>query len=1422
MVFLPLIIPVFKNLNPIAYGQGNAQYDVVNLYVDNNNWTVPFSELLSNDGNPNNQFVSVNNNCNIAYNFIGTLIIPSLDQINQKFILTNPLTPGIYHFCPDVLSGGVVLPQLVVVIVSQKNLMNLKDCCPDNCNLVCGGDFENYPMTEEEYGYPSLKIFNHTGTSKFKFQNLNGAASNLVMVSSDGANRRLFFPDIFSYEGGENPNDALYDWNQESGFVMPLREGIQPGKTVTITFQATMFGNIHENSTILGKKGYVRLFGMNADFPNAASSAASYPRTKNVTPFNFNTGNIGHYISSNLDEPDYGIPVPGETVTDYIPYSISGGMVNLTAVNGLNNFNQYSLQWTNNTNQVINYIMIIGDGYTEIDSKFLNSRNDAKPTYRVVAVDNFSVTKAPLAPLCITGTSSTRCSGDFTQTLSYNVCWCDKGTGPVTITAHLNANYNGLNVQLPSGSFDANGNATFTLTGGNDCETLSFNVIGDVTDVAGTYNIPLTFQTSGGCTSCGNGFYIKTSSPATLTLTDCAFTCGCPDPNNVGAKNTNTYWSSLTNTQKNKSCMAVEGNLVMDQNVSLFKKQFIMQDNSTITIFNNQISYDNCTLNGCEYLWNGIRLNNDNAEICFTSSIMKDAIEGIKREKRKAFIASYRSQFINNRIGISLPLYLVPPYNVDPNTPIIVEGNSFTSPSMLDHPILKTKNQKGFAGITGSTSNEVFGNVDANKGNTFRDIGNGIYIDDCYAAVNNSTFSNIQPLSYYYLNNSSRSGFGINNTTLGLTLIVGGVANSNLPPSQNSFDNVNVGIYATANLFANNTKMENVNTGISFTAHYSSGLYSSANHISANRFGYDISTREESPFGVIDNNNIYTNPSSTYTLMYGMRVNLSGYNNLDGFDMTVLNNTFSGTDNMRFGIHITNAGHWNINGNNITSLNPGFFGLLVYKGESIKILNNGIYGGVNSPYSRGIALRSFNDSYLQCNLTQGTGVGIDINSPNVGSEFVTNEMKSNSSKGLYMNKTATYTSAFNGGVHYLAGNLWTGSQNSVPAIHYGVASQITSSRFRTNNSSLPTFPIGYSAPGEQSLDPWFASGTLGNDKVGDCNIPAVGGNTDWLIPYATNAITYSQFDTSLQSTGKHMAFEYMKKNPGLTYSSTLSNFYTTYGASNPGKIDDIRIQVRQAIIMPQAIRTAIINYRNQIITAMGSISLLQSALSSRECSGDIPTYKAQSQVLTQQIIDWQAQIKSLTNTYKTNRNNTLANLLQQLALIPDPNDAPSYFEKVEVHKEIDYFLSGSDQLNTGAMTDLINIASLCPDYGGAAVYRARAFIAVEQPGLMWDDNNCDTIVNPFGDQIEQRAAVDAKVSDYTCYPNPSTGQFTIKAPESYDGYIKVVDSYGSPILHRKYSEYMSIDLRLNNGLYYVLFLSQDNDVKYTQKMIIIK
>lgn len=52
LIILPLILPIFKNINPVALGQGNANYDVVNLYIDDNNWKISLSNYYPMMGIP--------------------------------------------------------------------------------------------------------------------------------------------------------------------------------------------------------------------------------------------------------------------------------------------------------------------------------------------------------------------------------------------------------------------------------------------------------------------------------------------------------------------------------------------------------------------------------------------------------------------------------------------------------------------------------------------------------------------------------------------------------------------------------------------------------------------------------------------------------------------------------------------------------------------------------------------------------------------------------------------------------------------------------------------------------------------------------------------------------------------------------------------------------------------------------------------------------------------------------------------------------------------------------------------------------------------------------------------------------------------------------------------------------------------------
>ncbi len=1414
----------------IPFNSSAQTYDVVNIYLEDNNWEIPFAELWSNDGSSMpGIFINVNNNCLPMQDKMGPRIEPVLDGLGQKFILS-PLPTGIYHFCPEIYQEqGEPLVQVVVVVVSEKAHMNLTDCCPNNCDLICGGDFENYPMTEPEFDIPNLKIFNTSGTNSFTFKSYDQGSQlqyskNYVYVSSDGYNRKLFFPDIFNaskiyYKTNESNSyiDTLFDYGDESAFILPLREPLLPGEKVNIQFKTTMFNSRYE--TVQGQTGYVRLFGLTHDISSGAG-ALDYPRDKNTSPFSFSTNDVGYYIHSGLDSDPYGIPVSGTDVYERIPETQAGSILALTGVSDLGTMQQKSFEWENNTNQTISHIMIIGDGYTEAVRYSAKKDLPLIPQkYRVVVIDDFSVTKFNQEAICITGDSIADCSGYCTHIVNYKICRCtETESGPISFTVHIDSEYNGIATILPSGSFDANGNATVTLNNPGDCAYVSFEIDVNPNVLPGTYPIPLVFSTSSGCTMCTADGVIQSYQEATLTLTDCNFTCKCQEMNNIGVKNTTTYWSSLSASQKAKSCFAVEGNLIINEDVTISNKEFIMQDNSTLTIGNNKVEFNSSDIHGCEYLWNGFRLTHDNAQLIINNCSIKDAVKGITRVKSKATLVVYNTAFTDNLSGIILPYDYANPSTG--NTPIIAEGNTFSSIALKPHPTLNTTGHKGLQGIYANNSIEILGGVATGKGNIFNNLGNGIFMDDCMASINNSTFKNIQLLPYYS-DGGLQSGFGIYHSTLGCQTIIGGISSTSFPISTNIFKHVNIGVFAMGKLIANNSIMEDVNIGIRFHGTLGSELHSNKNSINTNRFGYYLESRDDSPSGVIMGNDINSNASSAFNNIVGIRAMMNGLNNYEGFEFHIIGNTLNGINKMSTGILLNYVGNWNLLENNINCSQSNFTGISIYNGEYMNVINNAVRTNGITLASTGISVNKFHNSTMICNLTEGTQTGFKINSINMASEFITNEMKTNSYKGLFMGPTATYTSANNGGIHILTGNKWSGSQNTVPALHLGTSTQIELSSFRTHNSTLPIFPVGYSAPGEATQSKWFAHSYTGIDLVGDCNIPG-NGPVEWLTSYAYDSITYSQFDTSLSSQGKHLAYRFIKKNPGLPYSTELQSFYNVYGNSDQGKINNIRIQLTDAIKLSYLNRISINNYQNQITELLNSIRLLQEAVITAGSPG-IPNYKVQVNIITNQIQSIKAQIKAVIHNHRTTRNTTLSILLQQLSIIPDPTDPPTYYEKKQLHHEIDYYLSGEADYGGVGQGFMLTLASMCPDYAGPSVFWARSFIASELPFLVWDDqNNCESSGFQPDPEVEIRHSDTERSNSFSVYPNPSYGHFVLSAPHNFEGRVIIRNEHR--ILYNGLYDRQpkSIDLSPYRGILFIQFVDNHHKVVFVQKHIIVK
>lgn len=1409
------------------------------------NWNIPFSFLYLNDASPT-QILSVSTTSStISYPFFGTTILPSIN-FDAEVIQLPELGEGLYifyvNYLPDANAPGENFSRAVFVIVSENNLINVTDCCPSNCNLVCQSDFEKFTINEPIRDYDGTgKIFLNAQTTPFKFNNytalgLYDGSSNGAYISSDGQNKKLFLVDRAGHPTPVSPPllNQLDDWieyeqGHESGFIFKLRDPIEPLQTVNISFDATTFGgNYNANSSLENTYGHVRLFAMENDFSPVNTNNVEYPYTTIINPFIFDgLGTKGYYINSGLETDDFGIPVQREFINYLAPYVTDHQNSLPIGVNGLDEFENFEFNWTNNTTKTINAIMIVGDGLSPIITPItpkLETREIVDPKWYIVAVDNFEVVKGPQTmPICITGDESPICVGNCTHIIEYEICWCDEPVAkpvPRSFDVSINDVYSGVDVILPSGSFDANGIATVNFTGPSDCVTVSFEVSIDMNVGPGTIELPLNYGANGDCEMCAEGGTVISNTPAIITMSDCNFTCGCEEPNNIGTKSATTLWSSLTNTQKTKSCYAVEGTLVMDEDFTFTDKKFVMNDDATIRIGAVSVTIDTCVLQGCEALWNGIVMYSPEAILNVQRSLIEDARTGISRVRFSSALVANKNVFNNNFIGINLGQDIITSNAT--NIPAKITANTFTSTSLLKSSFFDTKGKLGYAGITVYKANEIIGSLEVHNINKFITLGNGIVSNLGTLSIVNNKFENIQELPYYKTS-TYNSGFGIKNLSDRLTqTIIGGL--SDFPPSTNSFKSVHRAIITDDLLHANNTIMADVGYGITLNAKLGSQIFSENNLMSVKRRGYNLIAQSSDASGLIRLNDIYF-PIS-YQASAGISTNMQNFNSSSSKLIIDLNN-ISGKPHL--GMIINNLVNSDITRNVIESSATNFYGMRLTGLDDVNIIENEISGTNRELNTVGIYMSKVLNSKFICNSATGTGTGFKTYNTNMTVDFITNHIIDNYQVGLHMTKGSTLIARKDNGIHVLAGNTWEGTTPLTTAKHDGYSDEIRRSLFKTFNSTLPYFPEDYVALNEELSLKWFQYGEGSFDPEGDCEDDYfVPGSMEWMLPFAQDSVSFSVYNPQLKSQAKHHVYEMMKRYDSVPFSLDLQDFYDNYELSAMGKINDLRTELNNLQKMPDLIKSSIDSLQLLITVNLADIFDLQEALPGSPTILQIESYIAGVENYSYQINLLKSEIKGIIDDFEDVQHDELGDMIVALSLISTPADAPS-FNALEVTKiETEYLYGGSFLgLSPTALDTLLEIAGQCPDYGGQAVYWSRALVNKEYPNLTWTDETIcqDTLGSPFvsDEQSFNRLNLFSQETfDVVTNPNPSTGLVKISGPQNFEGLLIIRNVNGQHLNTFKYIPTMDLDLSDSSGVLFLSWIDNSGKVVHTHRQIILE
>lgn len=127
--------------------------------------------------------------------------------------------------------------------------------------------------------------------------------------------------------------------------------------------------------------------------------------------------------------------------------------------------------------------------------------------------------------------------------------------------------------------------------------------------------------------------------------------CSCSGFTVVGAANTETNYSSLSNGLQPNQCYLVAGTLVMDVgNASLNSVRLIMARKSAIRVDEDPIIL-NSYISGCGNMWKGIHTN-DSVSIAIFYSVIEDAEIGLLLGLGTGLACQF-NDFINDYIGIA-------------------------------------------------------------------------------------------------------------------------------------------------------------------------------------------------------------------------------------------------------------------------------------------------------------------------------------------------------------------------------------------------------------------------------------------------------------------------------------------------------------------------------------------------------------------------------------------------------------------------------------------------------------------------------------------------------------------------------------------------------------------------------------------------
>ncbi len=860
--------------------------------------------------------------------------------------------------------------------------------------------------------------------------------------------------------------------------------------------------------------------------------------------------------------------------------------------------------------------------------------------------------------------------------------------------------------------------------------------------------------------------------------------------------------------------LCIEGTLTIDEDYTFSGNLYLAPDATIIITAEATLELDGAHLQGCEFLWNGIlvqqpHINDAPSLVSHNETLIEDAKLAVNAAN-KVILDIRKTTFNRNFVGV----YLV-------GVPLSgFYGNTFDctsplKPSISPAPYL---GEYAYAGIQSRGSTMHIG-VAGTTVNTFQNLRNGILNLRGDLRVENSVFYDIEkapgePYDY--------TGYGIHHQGSDFTQLdqrgLGYSTNATL-----TFDNCYTAVWADkGNVKARFNRMTAVHTGIH--AQYCKNFSIDINHNRINCYGIGIGLLQNDPAGSITvwENHLYVNADSpNNTSGVGIFVQESGTQQSNAI---IEQNPIYLYRKDR-GIYLNSATGYTIRDNDLFLENAaidGARGIVLENGKMCRVSCNNVIG--NGP-GEGLVANSTSATLYSCNSVENLRVGAAFNGASSATYLRATDFVLPLTQGLLYRENIAMMP-----VQSHSGNLWeSGSYGQAAAVHLGSGTQdyFTDQRFEIHTTSAPYYPPSISLP-NSSVDPsdWFTPSS-GNPLV--CNplseCPILGfAPEDESIKDREEQLADGDFEGEWPG-GLHWAaqgqlFEKLERAPGIMDTSTImADFYAAKENEELGSLFALRKEIDSLMgLLPESFDTL------QVY-----MSLTDSLLEALSFADSLAVNNPQAAIpgLPQQLLARCDSLLVLSQELAGNLSGIRVALVDTLkALNESIADTAIYVsnEKIVNGIYLTTLAQDSTTLDTAQADSLYAVAIQCPEEGGPAVYRARSLYALIE---LSDFDTLSCLPAAFSVHSRPRempVSLRDKTPEFQVFPNPNQGRFTIKYQLERDGILVMTDMLGRPAFTRPmYSLVSRMNVTTSEfkpGCYYLYITSDSGEMLHVEKVII--